>query len=751
MSTQKRSPENFPSEDEILDFIRESPSPVGKREIARAFRLSGDSRIRLKASLKEMLDDGQIARTEGRLFVVPDGLPPVAVLEITGTDSDGEVLARPLSWKEAGAPPPIYVATERRGRTALWPGERILARVRKTKDGAYAARIVRRIGAAPDRILGVLEEDAGGLRLAPTDRRHKHTYFLRRDERKGARSGDLVLAEVIHSSKRVREARVVEHFGPSDKPRAVSLVAIHSHDIPVEFSPEALAQAEQAGAAGLNGRRDLRETPLVTIDGADARDFDDAVWAEADKDPKNSGGWHLLVAIADVAHYVHPGDALDRVAYGRGNSVYFPDRVVPMLPEQLSNGWCSLKPDEDRPCLAAHLWIDRNGKLLRHKFERALMRSAARLTYEQVQRAEDGFPDATTEPLLGPVLNPLYGAYRALKAARKERGTIELDLPEREVVFDADGQLAAIRSTQRFESHRLIEECMILANVAAAETLEKHRAPCLYRIHDTPPENKLEPLREFLGSLNIRLAKGQVLRPHHFNQILQRAADTAFSETVNLVVLRSQSKAEYSPENHGHFGLALRRYCHFTSPIRRYADLIVHRCLIRALDLGPEGVTAETESKLTEIGEHISLLERRAETAERDATDRYATLFLKDRVGAEFSGQIAGVTRFGLFVTLDDTGADGFIPIRTLGWEHFVHDEAHHRLAGQRSGLTFRLGDRVLVRLMEANTATGSLLFKLIEGGAVERSARPPTPGGKRRSKRARATRKKKAATRRKR
>ena len=746
MSTQKHSPENFPSEDEILDFIRESPSPVGKREIARAFRLSGNSRLRLKASLKEMLEEGQIARSAGRLLVVPDGLPPVAVLEITDTDSDGEVLARPLSWKETDAPPPIYVAMERRGRTALWPGERILARVRKTKDGAYAARIIRRIGAAPNRILGVLEEDAGGLRLAPTDRRHKHTYVLRRDERKGAQAGDLVLAEVIHSSRRVHEARVVEYFGPSDKPRAVSLVAIHSHDIPVDFSPEALAQAEQAGAAGLNGRRDLRETPLVTIDGADARDFDDAVWTEADKDPKNLGGWHLLVAIADVAHYVRPGDALDRVAYERGNSVYFPDRVVPMLPEQLSNGWCSLKPDEDRPCLAAHLWIDRNGKLLRHKFERALMRSAARLTYEQVQRAEDGFPDATTKPLLAHVLKPLYGAYRALKEARAERGTIEIDLPERVVVFDADGRLAAIRSTQRFESHRLIEECMILANVAAAETLEKHRAPCLYRIHDTPPENKLEPLREFLKSLNIRLAKGQVLRPHHFNQILQRAADTAFSEIVNLVVLRSQSKAEYSPENHGHFGLALRRYCHFTSPIRRYADLIVHRCLIRALDLGPEGVTAETESKLTEIGEHISLLERRAETTERDATDRYATLFLSDRVGAEFPGQIAGVTRFGLFVTLDDTGADGFIPIRTLGWEHFIHDEVHHCLVGERSGLTFRLGDRVLVRLVEANTATGSLLFKLIEGGAVEKARGLPPIGGKRRPKRARNTRKKKAA-----
>lgn len=743
----------FPSKEEIRDFIQESPSPVGKREIGRAFRLSGNAGIKLKAVLKEMLEEGEIARGEHRRFVVPKGLPPVSVLEISGTDSDGEVMARPISWKAQEPPPPIYVAMERRGRTALWPGERILARVRQTKDGTYTARIIRRIGAAPDRILGVLEKEGNGIRLLPTDRRHKHIYRIRRDDMGEAHEGDLALAEVTRSSHRTREARIIESFGSMRAPRAISRIAVQSHDIPTEFSPEALALAERAGPPEEKGRTDFRAIPLVTIDGPNARDFDDAVWAEAD--PENPGGWHLLVAIADVAHYVREDDALDRVAFERGNSVYFPDRVVPMLPEQLSNGWCSLKPGEDRSCLAVHLWIDGDGQLLRHEFQRGLMRSAARLTYEQVQRAEDGSPDEATAPLWESVLKPLYGAYRALKKARADRGTIELDLPDREMVLDADGIPVAIQAALRFDSHRLIEECMILANVAAAETLEKRRTPCMYRIHDVPPASKLEPLREFLTSLDLRLAKGQVLRPRHFNQILQQAADTAYSEIVNLVVLRSQSKAEYSPENYGHFGLALTRYCHFTSPIRRYADLLVHRALIRALGFGKDGLSEKTEKRLAEIGEHISLVERRAETAERDAVDRYATLFLEDRVGGEFSGQINGVTRFGLFITLDDTGADGFVPVRTLGWDHFVHDAVHHRLAGQQSGLTFRLGDRVRVKLVEASAARGSLLFAIVEGGLTEKIRRKPAgkrPGrrpGKRPGKR--PPQKKTAQTRRKR
>jgi len=739
MPAKTSSPTHFPDKEEILEFIRESSSPVGKREIGRAFQLSGNAGIKLKAVLKEMMEEGQITRGANRHFIVSDGLPAVAVLEITGTDSDGEVLASPLSWKEDEPPPPVYVAMERRGRAALWPGERILARVRQTKDGSYTAHIIRRIGAAPDRILGVLEKETrgarGGFRLNPTDRRHKHAYVIGQRDMNGAHDGDLVLAEVLHSGHRVRDARVVEAFGPLRAPKAISRIAIQSHDIPTEFPTEALALAERAGPTKEKNRTDLRAIPLVTIDGADARDFDDAIWAEAD--PEKPGHWHLLVAIADVAHYVREDDALDRTAFERGNSVYFPDQVVPMLPEPLSNGWCSLKPEEDRSCLAVHMWIDGDGQLLRHEFQRGLMRSAARLTYEQVQRAEDGFPDATTEPLRENVLRPLYGAYRALKKARAARGTIEFDMPERKLTLDEAGNPATIETVLRFDSHRLIEEFMILANVAAAETLEKRRTPCMYRVHDAPQPGKLEPLREFLSSLDIRLAKGQVLRPQHFNRILQQAAGTPHAAIVNLAVLRSQSKAEYLPENHGHFGLALSRYCHFTSPIRRYADLIVHRALIRALRFGTDGLGTKVESRLAEIGEHISLTERRASTAERDALDRYATRFLEERVGAEFSGQLNGVTRFGLFVTLDDTGADGFIPARTLGWERFTHDEVHHCLTGEQSGLTFRLGDRIRVKLVEANVVTGNLLFALVEGGTPGKTGKTGnTPGGNRRRKR---------------
>jgi len=726
----------FPSKAQVLAFIRESPSPVGKREIARAFRLRGDQRIELKALLKELKQDGLLEPHEKRKVARPGALPAVAVLEVSAVDPDGELLARPVVWHRDEAPPTIYLASERRGRTALGPGERVLARLTRLPDGTYEGQPIRVLGGAPKRLLGLYDPDSDGGRLHPTDRRAKSDFRLAPADAGEAVAGDLVLVEVKphHQRLALRDVRVVERLGPMDSPKTLSLISIHEHGLPTVFTSEALAEAADAGPVKLGKRRDLRQIPLVTIDGADARDFDDAVWAEIDSDPANPGGWHLLVAIADVAHYVRPGSALDRAALERGNSAYFPDRVVPMLPEALSNGWCSLRPDEERPVLAAHLWLDRNGQLLRHKFERGLMRSVARLTYNQVQAAYDGMPDDLAEPLLDLVIRPLYGAYQALAKARAARGTLDLDLPEQQIVIGDDGTVEAIETRARLDSHRLIEEFMIAANVAAAETLEERRQPCLYRVHDAPDPQKIEALRQVLETFGLRLARGQVIRPRLFAQILDKVAGEAHAPLVSDLILRSQSQAAYAPGNLGHFGLALPRYAHFTSPIRRYADLMVHRALITGLALGAGALEPEDGARFEEIGQQISATERRAQAAEREAVDRFTAVFLKDRLGTIVQGRITGVTRFGLFVLLSDTGADGLVPISTLPQDFYDHRAEEHRLVGRRWGRSYRLGDQVQARLVEANPLTGGLILQLVtesDSRDSSQSGDPETgPGG---------------------
>ncbi|HYE48936.1 MAG TPA: ribonuclease R, partial [Azospirillaceae bacterium] len=613
--------------------------------------------------------------------------------------------------------PRIVMQPEKRGHPALGPGDRVLARLHRVHDDLYEGRTIRKLdGTSQARVVGIYQLGRDGGRLRPTDRREKHEYVVTAENAEGAAPGELVVAEILPSSRfGLKQARVVERLGSMEDPRAVSLIAIHQNGIPTVFPRAALEQAERAEEPTLEGRTDLRDFPLVTIDGADARDFDDAVFAEPDGDPNNKGGWHLLVAIADVSNYVTPGSPLDRAAFDRGNSVYFPDRVVPMLPEALSNELCSLKPQVNRACLAVHMWIDRDGNLKRHRFVRGLMRSAARLTYEQVQAARDGAPDDTTGPLMERVIGPLYGAFETLSRARQRRGTLELDLPERQVKLSPEGSIVSINVRPRYDSHRLIEEFMIAANVAAAEALEARSAPCMYRVHAEPARDKLDALREFLATMGYNLAKGQVLKPAAFTQILEKAAETPEAHLVNTVILRSQAQAVYAPENIGHFGLALARYAHFTSPIRRYADLLVHRSLVRAYGLGPGGLDEEEAAKFEQIGEHISMTERRAATAERDAIDRYVAAYLADRVGATFSGRIGGVTRFGLFVNLDETGADGLVPISTLPGDFYDHDEKMHALVGRRFGRTYRLGTPVKVRLSEADSVSGSMVFELIE------------------------------------
>ncbi len=695
-----------------MAYLRDNPGHSTRREIARAFGVRGNDKIKLKALLKDILREGEAA---GKRRGAPKRLPSSLVVEVFDVDTEeGEALAHPVD-PELGRP--IIHIRARPGEAPLADGDRALVRIAGRRGGRFLANLLRRMERGPERLLGVFRPDGAGGRIEPTDRKIRTEFMVSAGDAQEATAGELVLAEVTSQHRLgLPRAKVVERLGSAEAPRAASLIAIMSRDIPTEFPVAALAEVRHARPAPLGDREDLRPVPLVTIDGEDARDFDDAVFAEPDDDVGNPGGFHLIVAIADVAWYVRPGAALDRAAYERGNSVYFPDRVVPMLPERLSNDLCSLRPDEDRPALAVHIWIDAHGRKRRHRFTRAMIRSAARLTYDQAQASADRRPDGAPERLRKPVIAPLYAAYRALARARGKRGTLELDLEERKVEMDPQGRIERIVPRARYDSHRLIEEFMILANVCAAETLEELRLPCMYRVHEPPDPAKLENLREVLDGLGYRLARGQVLKPHHFNRILEWAAPTPFRHLVNDLVLRSQSMAVYSPDNRGHFGLALTRYAHFTSPIRRYSDLLVHRALITGLKLGEGALFEAGPVDFHESADHISMTERRAAAAERDALNRYVVAWLKDRIGARFAGRISGVVKFGLFVTLDNLGADGFVPMRSLAGGYYRHDPKRHRLLGP-SGQAFTLGESVEVRLVEAQPVTGGLTFEILDSG----------------------------------
>lgn len=716
MVHRPKHPAPFPTKQQLLDFIRDTPGEVNKREIARAFHIGPGDKQALKALLKEMVEDGLLDRGRKRKVSRPGSLPHAIIVEVTGTDTDGELIAKPIAWEGEGKPPRILLSDMRSGHgPAIGVGDRVLAKMKRLNDHLYEARPIRRLAAEPSRILGVFEPGPGGTgRLLAVEKKDSAEYMIGREHAEAFKKGELLLAELLPGRHYgLRLVKPVESLGDMQQPRAVSLIAIHARGIPNAWPEDALKEAEAARAAPLEDREDLRSIPLVTIDGEDARDFDDAVFAEADADPKNPGGWRILVAIADVAWYVRPDAPLDKEARKRGNSVYFPDRVVPMLPEALSNGWCSLKSNEDRGTMAVRITIDAEGNILRHAFTRGLMRSAARLTYEEVEAARLGHANDKTGPLLESVIKPLFGALESFLKAREKRGVLDLNVPERKVKLDPAGKVVAIEPRLQLHSHRLIEEFMIAANVAAAETLEKMHLPCMYRVHAEPAMDKLESLREFLQSMHLNLAKGQHLEPRHFNQILAKVKGTANEELVNQVVLRSQAQALYAPENVGHFGLNLRRYAHFTSPIRRYADLLVHRALIKGLHAGKGGLEAQEIENFANIGEHISETERRAAAAERDAIDRYTALFLSDRVGALFEGRISGVARFGLFVSLNDTGADGLVMASSLPGDYYVHDEKSHALIGRRTRKSYRLGDAVTVRLVEAVPVTGGLRFEI--------------------------------------
>lgn len=713
----------IPSKPEILDWIAENPTLTAKRDIAKAFGIKGAARIDLKRVLKELEAEGHLEKRK-RSYQDPDRLPPVSVLQVTGPDKDGDLFAKPMEWQGEGVEPVVLVIP-RASDPALGAGDRILARLTlvQAQDHHYEARLIRRIGANPQRVLGIFRKTTEGGRIVPIDKGSDKEWWVPKDATHGAKDGELVEAEQAGPKARMGSprARIIERLGDPSVPKAVSLIAIHQHGIPDDFPDDVMAQADAAKPVGLKGREDLRDLPLITIDPSDARDHDDACYAHADEDPKNEGGHVVWVAIADVAAYVTPGSALDREARKRGNSTYFPDRVVPMLPDRLSGDLCSLHEGVPRACIAVRMVLDAAGNKIGHSFHRGLMRSPASLHYEEVQDAIDGAPNDRTGPLLDPVLKPIYAAYAALKAARAERQPLDLDLPERRIELDKDGTVKSVNFKDRLDAHRLIEEFMVLANVAAAETLLSKKTPLLYRIHEEPSPAKLDALRETAQAAGYTLAKGQVLHTRHLNKLLNDAAGTDDAELINLSTLRSMTQAYYGPAHIGHFGLALRSYAHFTSPIRRYADLIVHRALITAHGWGSDGLSQHDIEDIEQTGAHISDTERRSMMAERDTTDRYLASYLSERVGNEFSGRISGVARFGAFVKLDETGADGLLPMRSLGREYFHFDQEAGTLMGSDTGMIISVGQRVTVRLSEAVPVTGGIALELLtlEGDAL--------------------------------
>ena len=727
----------LPSEAAVLDFILNSPSVVGKREIARAFDLTGAAKIELKAMLKRLEQDGKLSRNK-RKVVATGSLPPVTLVEILGVDADGDAYGEPVEWDETTAgKAPLVLVTGGAGKTP-GKGDRAVAKIEASPSGRYAftAKIIRTLSDPSKRMLGVFRIIKGrGARLIPVDKKARGDLQVQQGQTDDAEDGELVEAELVRGGGRgLPMVRVRQRLGDLNDQRNISLIAIHHHGLPTVFPDQVIAESEKLGPFDRNGREDLRQAPLITIDPRDARDHDDAVWAEI----RDDGGCDVIVAIADVAAYVRPQTALDKEARFRGNSVYFPDRVVPMLPENISNNLCSLREKEERPALACFMAFDKSGRKTKHRFARITMRSAAKLSYEEAQAAIDGRTNAKTETLLEGVLKPLWAAYGLLSKARDKRGPLDLDLPERKLVLDAKGEIEAVVVPPRLDAHRLIEEFMIQANVCAAEELETRRTPLLYRGHEPPSEEKVRNLAQFLKTIDMPFAMGQVIRPSHFNQLLNAVKGKDYQNVVNEIVLRTQSQANYTPAPTAHFGLALKRYAHFTSPIRRYADLIIHRALVSALGMGPDGLSELDISRLDETAEIISDAERRAMAAERETIDRLVAAHLAGQIGAVFPGRITGVVGAGLFVKLRNTGADGFVPVSSLGRDYFVFSETDHSLTGRATGETFQLGDDVEVRLLEAAPVSGGLRFEMVSSGAtaskdqLRRARRPAKPFKKR-------------------
>ncbi|MDG1888293.1 MAG: ribonuclease R [Alphaproteobacteria bacterium] len=711
MPKKKNMRDSLPNVEQLKNYINNASREITRRDIARAFNIRGNDKVWLKKTLRELIDSGDITLNHRRKFNETNNVPSVSVVEITKIFDDGGATAQLVRPNNETTKNKIVISYTNKSPSYRL-GDHVLVKLRKTHEGYYKATVMRRLEKQQSKVIGIVKEIKGSYRLIPIDGKKTHEASIETNPNMPVKDGDIIQAEFI--AKRnfsSRKVKTLEIIGNQNDSHSISLISIHEYEIPTEFSVNALTQASAAQPVFFDkNRKDMRDINLITIDGADARDFDDAVWAEVNNTTSNPNGWRLIVAIADVANYVRPDDALDIEAKMRGNSVYFPDRVVPMLPEALSNGLCSLRPNEDRACLAVEIIIDSEGRKQSHKFIRGLMQSKARVTYEELQSEFDMKDQKKNqESLIAKLATPLYGAFFALLKARTNRGALDIEVPEMKVQISVSGQIEAITNRERLDSHRLIEEFMVLANVCAAETLENKKYTCVYRIHDVPSSEKVDGLRLNLNGFGIKLSKGQVITAKLFNEVLKNAEGHDAKEAINQLVLRSQSQAVYSPNNLGHFGLGLRRYAHFTSPIRRYSDLLVHRALISSHNFGTDGDLRPTPEELEPICEEISKTERRAALAERSANDRYSAVFMTKRIGENFDALITGVNNFGVFVRLDGSYVDALLPISSLPYDYYDYDEKRHLLTGRKNQMKIGLGDRIPVTLRTADPITGRL------------------------------------------
>ena len=709
--------DQLPNEDTIIEYLEHSGGHVKRGTMAKYFNLKGAQRRGLRFLLKDMEAAGKVELNEGNFVDLPKKMPKELMLDITSQDPDDmSLLAKPVDRKHQK--PDLTIHVESKKDIAV--GDRIEARLTHMEGNTYMAHPIRVIAADVNKpILGSFTNMGEGQpgQVVPLDTNHvPRRYVVQAGSAKDIPDGAVVKAQPTESgaSSGVPMVEILEVVG-DDMKGLESLVAIHNFDIPYEFPQDVLDHAESLPAKltdkEVAEREDLRKLPLVTIDGPDAKDFDDAVFVERNDD----GGFHAIVAIADVAKYIREGEELDKEGYKRGNSTYFPDRVVPMLPERISNDLCSLRPHEDRPVLAVHMTISPQGKLIKHKFVRAVIHSHARLTYGQVADAIEGNFDDVTKDLWPKNLEAAYDCFKALLKARKKRNALDLDIPETAIVLGPDGSIERVEKRERNEAHQLIEELMVVANVAAAEALESKKAPCIYRVHPEPTVEKLEALNTILKDHNLSLSKISSIRPEHMTDLITQIKGRPEEEELMQSVLRSQQQAVYTPENKGHFGLALKHYAHFTSPIRRYSDLVVHRSLIDAFGLPGGGALQTPKSKFEDIAEHICVTERRSQKAEWDAKDRLVARYYEGKVGDVYDATVLSVHTFGMFVVIEDGLGEGLVPMRLMGDDYYRFDEKKNLIVGSKTGVVFKVGTESKVTLSGADVTSAQLTFALGE------------------------------------